>query len=103
MGKAMDYRIEQSYQYKDDNWWEWSVWVEPEDRLDEVEYVQYTLHHTFSNPVRRVNDRSSRFKLTTGGWGTFTIYAKIVTKSGREYKLTHELELQYPDQRMAPT
>jgi transcription initiation factor IIF auxiliary subunit len=99
----MDYRIAQSYQYEGEDWWEWSVWVEgSNDCLDQVDYVQYTLHHTFRNPVRRVNDRSSKFKLTTGGWGMFTIYANVVTKNGAEHKLTHGLEFRYPDQRMAP-
>ena len=52
----------------------------------------YTLHSTFRNPVRKVSDRESKFRLETEGWGTFTIYAKVVLKNKEEIPLEHELE-----------
>jgi transcription initiation factor IIF auxiliary subunit len=99
----MSYRIEQSYQYEGEDWWRWSVWLEGSDEeLDQVEYVQYTLHRTFPKPVRRVHDRASKFRLGTGGWGTFTIYVLVVRKDRGEVKLSHELQLHYPNGASAP-
>lgn len=94
----MSLRIAQDEKYSDEDWWNWSVWIEGEpEELDAINYVQYTLHHTFPKPVRRVSDRTTQFRLQTGGWGTFTIYAKAVRKDGVEIALQHELQLHYPD------
>ncbi len=101
----MGLRLEQSETYegdgKRDHWWSWSVWVEgPASELDQIEFVEYTLHPTFPKPVRRVYDRQSNFKLSTGGWGVFTIHAKAVGKDGSVTPLSHDLCLHYPDGRI---
>jgi transcription initiation factor IIF auxiliary subunit len=89
--------IAQDSKYEGNDWWCWAVWVEgPEDQLDQIESVQYTLHHTFPKPVRVIRDRSTKFRLETAGWGTFTIYAKVIRKDGGVIPLAHELELYYP-------
>jgi transcription initiation factor IIF auxiliary subunit len=95
--------IQQSESYIDDNWWNWAVWVEgtPEE-LDQLEYVEWKLHPTFADPVRRVTNRSTNFKLETGGWGVFTIYATAQRKDGKGEKLHHYLRLTYPDGGPAP-
>jgi transcription initiation factor IIF auxiliary subunit len=92
-------RLQQSAEYEGDDAWSWAVWIEgPEQELDRIDYVEYTLHPTFPKPVRRIGDRSTRFKLETGGWGTFTIYATVMHKDGSTGpRLEHELELSYPD------
>lgn len=94
-------RLEQSEKYqgngRDDHWWDWSVWLEgPDADLDQIEYVEYTLHPTFPKPVRRISDRQSKFKLSTGGWGVFTIHARAVRKDGSVVTLSHDLSLHYP-------
>ena len=89
-------QIVQDEKYEGDNWWAWSGWLDgPPDVLDEVQYVEYTLHPTFADPVRKVSDRRSKFKLATGGWGVFPIYARVVTKDGRSRRLRHQLKLHY--------
>lgn len=94
----MALKIKQDFEYKGKDWWKWSVWVDgPEQELDEIKYVEYTLHPTFSKPVRKIDDRSSKFRLETAGWGVFTIYAKVVHKDGGKTLLEHDLELLYPD------
>jgi transcription initiation factor IIF auxiliary subunit len=65
--------------------------------LDDIDRVVYILHPTFHNPVREVEDRGSKFRLETSGWGTFTIHAKAVHRDGRETPLHHDLKLVYPD------
>ena len=71
-------RIAQDFKYQGDHWWKWWIWIEaPEQDLDQIDHVVYTLHSTFPDPVRTVKDRASKFKLSTGGWGTFRVYAKV--------------------------
>lgn len=92
------YKIEQGFQYEGDDWWGWWIWIEGEkSELDQIDHVIYTLHPTFRNPVRKIRDRKTKFKLETEGWGTFVIYAKLVLKSREEIDLKHQLHLTYPD------
>ena len=94
----MALHLEQSGEYDGEDYWRWSVWLEgPDDELDAVDHVVYTLHPTFPNPVRTESDRSTNFMLSTAGWGTFTLYARVVHRDGTEDHLEHKLELHYPD------
>ena len=52
---------------------------------------------TFRNPTRVVTDRASKFRLETEGWGTFRTDARVDVGDGTPHKLTHDLELHYPD------
>ena len=76
-------------------WWKWTVFIQgPENVLDQVRCVEYTLHRTFPNPVREVCDRGTgprAFALTTSGWGTFEIRIRVFLKDGRVQELTHVL------------
>jgi len=46
--------IRQETQYRGNDRWQWSVWLDgtPEE-LDDVDHVMYVLHHTSPNPVGR--------------------------------------------------
>ena len=89
--------IAQDSHYEGDDLWTWSIWLDGRDaELDTVELVVYTLHTTFPDPVRTVADRSSKFRLTARGWGTFRIFAKVTMVGGRAIKLHHDLDLRYP-------
>jgi transcription initiation factor IIF auxiliary subunit len=90
--------IRQSSTYLGKERWEWSVWVDgPAEELDAIDHVTYILDSTFRDPVRTIEDRSTNFRLTTSGWGTFTIAAKVVQKDASEILLQHDLALSYPD------
>lgn len=92
------FAINQSSKYKKDDYWEWSVWIEAsESGLDKIDFVIYNLHYTFPDPVRKITTRENKFKLTTAGWGTFTIYAQINFKDSTVLELEHDLELYYPE------
>ena len=65
--------------------------------MDEIDHVIYTLHSTLRNPVRKVDDRNSSFKLASKGWRTFPIYAKVVLRNRTEIDLVNTLYLEYPD------
>jgi pYEATS domain-containing protein involved in immunity len=77
------------------DYWDWTLFVKaPEDVLEQIAYVEYTLHPTFPNPVRIVNQRGSgpyAFPLTTSGWGTFTVKVKVYYKDGTYQRLSHSL------------
>ncbi len=94
----MGLEINQGFQYQGEDWWRWWVWLEgADDELDLVQEVTYILHPTFVNPVRTKRSREDKFRLETAGWGTFTIYAKVLHKSGEVSDLQHDLVLRYED------
>lgn len=95
---AIPFRIQQGFKYEGDDWWKWWIWIDaPEEKLNAVDHVVYTLHPTFVNPVRIIDDRRSKFKLQSEGWGVFTIYARIYLKNNTEVAIEHDLHLEYPD------
>lgn len=96
----MNLHIEQDARFQGHDYWDWWVWIEgPEEELDRIEQVVYRLHHTFPNPLRYVTNRATKFRLEAAGWGGFTLYATVHYKDGSSERLSHELELRYPDGR----
>ena len=74
-------------------WWEWGVYIEGAPaELDRIRCVEYTLHPTFSNPVRVVCSRSDKFQVTARGWGTFTVQIKVMLKDISVHQLSHPLK-----------
>ena len=91
-------KLKQDFEYKGNDWWDWCIWIDaPDAELNEIERVEYTLHPTFPKPVREIRDRQTNFRLKTGGWGVFTIYAKAFLKNGESVDMEHRLKLFYPD------
>jgi hypothetical protein len=91
-------RIKQDDKYQGDDWWAWAVWIDgTAEEIRSIEAVTYTLHPTFHNPVRRVTDRKSKFRLESEGWGTFTIFIRVDLKDGKKRNFKHDLALHYPD------
>ena len=77
-----------------EEWWEWWIYLEgPDELLDRVASVRYTLHPTFPEPVQPVSDRATKFRLDSSGWGEFAIAAKVSLKDGTERVLEHWLAL----------
>lgn len=94
----MELQLAQEFEYKGNDYWNWAVWVDaPDAELDAIKTVEYTLHPSFPKPVRKISDRQTKFRLTTAGWGVFTIYAKAFLKNGKTVEMEHELSLAYPD------
>lgn len=82
--------------YDDRETYEWFLTVDsPDDGLDQIDYVQYELHHSFNNPMRIIRDRKSRFLLRFVGWGTFDIPITIQFNDGSQITTHHEL--QFPE------
>ncbi len=80
----------------DTDWWNWTAFIKatPPHSLDEIEYVEYHLHSTFRNPVRRVYKKEDGFALKTSGWGVFELKAKVVFKDPNRTPevLSHRLQ-----------
>ncbi len=77
--------------------WEWSVFVvASDDVLSQIQYVEYTLHPTFPDPIQHVMQRGLEkgkgFTLKATGWGTFEIAVKIVFTNGKTRFLKHQLK-----------
>lgn len=98
-------RVDKSFPIKVDNtatelangWWEWTIFITaPSSVLNEIKCVEYTLHETFSKPLREVcklgADRQKAFPLTAHGWGPFSVPVKILFKDGKAQYLTHQLD-----------
>ena len=99
----MPLKIAQSDRNVRPGWWEWEVWLEgPTAELDQVTEVTYMLHPTFVDPVRVVTDRASAFRLSSAGWGAFTIRAEARLRDGKVRQLKHALKLHTATVRSSP-
>ena len=88
--------VQTSKQRPSEDLWDWEVHLEgANDELDQIKYVEYTLHETFSNPLRREYDRASGFALKELGWGTFTLYFRINYKDVKRKDDYRELNLSF--------
>ena len=93
-----EFTIQQWEKYEGEDWWKWAVWIEgPDEALDRIDFVEWTLHPSFPQPVRKCKERASKFRIETGGWGGFPIVARVQLKDGQQTKLLHHLKLHYSD------
>jgi len=80
---------------QDSDWYEWCVFVDADPSLvQRIKSVEYTLHPTFPNPMRRTGDKSTRFALFSSGWGGFRILIEIEWEDGTTTKTSHMLMLE---------
>lgn len=79
------------------NWYQWAVYVdEGENVLREIESVEYLLHRTFPNPLRQIDDPTTRFACRSAGWGAFEVFITIHFKNGTELKTSYLLDFAKP-------
>lgn len=75
-------------------YYDWRVFVDATpDLLDRIDRVTYFLHPTFPNPVRTVDDPSTKFALDSSGWGEFKVRAQVHLKDGSTIEASHMLNL----------
>jgi transcription initiation factor IIF auxiliary subunit len=85
-------QVRNSAHYVSNGRYDWTVCLKADQSvLKSIDYVEYTLHPTFSNPVRR--GEGPNFSLSSNGWGEFNILLKIVFKNGRMTRSQHWLAL----------
>ena len=76
------------------DFYKWAVWIEAnESDLSAIDHVEYLLHPTFPNRLRKSDDHASNFKIESKGWGEFRIDISITKNSGEVIKLWHWLSL----------
>jgi transcription initiation factor IIF auxiliary subunit len=93
----MNLKLRNTWNYKGDDWWEWTAFVDDggTGELAEAEFVEYVLHETFPEPIRRIDTRKDGFQLETEGWGTFDLKAFVHLKNGTKIRLKHEIQLEH--------
>ena len=75
-------------------WWDWQVHLnEPEEILSQIKHVEYVLHPTFPDRIRKGESAENGFALKAGGWGEFDIVANVHFKNGDEKTLIVPLKL----------
>ena len=92
---AQEVRVENTAEYMDSGRYEWTVFLVAENPvLETIDYVEYTLHPSFPNPVRISHDRDTNFAISSSGWGESNVYIKIVFRDGRKMHTKHKLSLE---------
>lgn len=93
----MGLRIRNTWKYKGEDWWDWSAFIEDDGsgELSKVLEVEYILHPTFHDPIRKIKDVNTKFRMETEGWGTFMLKAIVHYKDGRQQTLAHHIMLEY--------
>jgi transcription initiation factor IIF auxiliary subunit len=94
----MDYQIKQSSK-KDsskENYWNWSVWIDSsKENLNKIDYVEYILHPSFPNRIKKRTSIKNKFLLKSKGWGEFNINVRVYFKDNEKntLNLLHYLKL----------
>lgn len=93
----MPLKLKNRWNYKGDDRWRWEAFLDDEGsgELGEVESVEYVLHPTFVNPIRRIVDPEGGFALKTEGWGEFNLKAFAQLKDGTKKTLSHSVRLEH--------
>ena len=77
-----------------DGWWDWSIWLDgPDEELDQIGSVTYTLHETFPEPIQTRTNRADGFRLQSSGWDGFTVRIRARARNGTTTDLEHPLVL----------
>jgi transcription initiation factor IIF auxiliary subunit len=72
----------------------WTVYLdETNTTLQKITCVEYRLHPTFPNPLRKVCSPQTKFALTTAGWGEFTIFIAVHWQDGHVTNQSYQLNL----------
>jgi hypothetical protein len=93
-----DIKVDNTAVYRGSDQWEWTIFIRASDKiLDSIQYVQYTLHPTFYDPIQKVYKTAVPaypFGLTRTGWGVFDVPVKVVFKDGSQQTLQYTLRFQ---------
>lgn len=89
---AAEIKIQNTSKYAGAGRWDWTIFVDADAAtLRSINCVEYTLHPTFPDPIRKVCGRpETKFELSSNGWGTFTVKVNV------EYKDGHLETIDYP-------
>ena len=90
----MNLQIKQDFDYQGNGKWLWSLGVYgPDEELEKIEFVRYTLPPFFSQPTIKSTDRNANFSVFEEAYEPFRIYVKIGYLDGNEENMEHDLML----------
>lgn len=78
----------------DDDLWRWQASLGPEELVDDVSEVVYTLDPTLPRPVRRMKNAGEQFRVQDITAASFTIYARALLKDGSSISLERLIPLE---------
>lgn len=97
---AQEFSASNISRYAGNGRWDWTVFISASPQLlNNIRCVEYTLHPSFPNPVRKVcslGDRRYPFGLSSNGWGTFELSIRVIFKNGEVRFLRHMLTFESP-------
>lgn len=93
----MSLRLRNTWNHKRDDWWEWEAFLDDDGsgELSKVDFVEYVLHETFRDPIKRIKSPEGGFRLKIEGWGAFELKAFVHFLDGKKVRLTHHIQLAY--------
>ena len=92
---AQDIHVVNTASYAGSGRYDWTIHILAEESvLNAIDRVEYTLHPSFPNPVRVVDNRENNFALTSNGWGEFNVFIRVIFTDGSERYLKHRLSLE---------
>ena len=92
LAHAQQVGVKNSSSYVGGGRWDWTIYIDADaSTLEQIECVEYQLHPTFQNPLRKVCKPDTKFALSSNGWGTFNIGVNIIYKDRHTQQLKHEL------------
>ena len=73
----------------------WELHLEPKEgkTLDNIESVEFRLHESFRNPIRKKFSAGNGFQCKSKGWGSFIINMEVVYRNMTKHHLGHVLQL----------
>lgn len=85
--------VKNSSSYVGGGRWDWTIFIDADrDTLARIKCVEYVLHPTFPDPIRRVcNQPDTKFAHSANGWGTFTVKVNVQYKDEHVETLEHRL------------
>lgn len=65
------------------HWWSWTAFIDANegDSINDIKYVEYQLHSSFKNPIKKSRKASDNFSITLKGWGTFYCGQELFLKT----------------------
>ncbi|MCF7973303.1 MAG: hypothetical protein K9N55_05780 [Phycisphaerae bacterium] len=73
------------------------IWIEGEEReLEHIVLVEYELHPSFKNRIRKSSNRKNGFSITIWTWGIFNIHIRLHDCMGKIREMDHKLAYELP-------
>ena len=94
VSRGFNYEVVNSANYAGSGKYNWTLFIlAPKRQLDKISYVEYTLHPSLPNPIRKAYDPDSNFSIDGFAYAEFDVYVLVMNKNGEGIYVTHRLTL----------